>query len=328
MVSKRTLTGVMLLAGGLAFARAAGAQASPAGSEAVAMAEQLFRDAKTLFEQGNVVHACPKFAESQRLDPQLGTLINLALCHEREGKMASAWGEFTEVVERATRSHEPERVEFAKQHLAAVEPKLSRVALQVTHPPEGFQLKVDTRVLGEGAWGSLIPIDPGPHAVEATAPGKKPFKQTLNVAPGPSSAELVIPTLEDDPNAKPVDRTMQRNVGFVLAGVGGAALVAGVVTGIVYLGKRGDYNDCDVQQGSERPCSWTSEEDGDKRSSAETFGWVSTASIGVGVVGVAAGTILILTSRTSESRPPATGKVRLAPVVGARGGGLSLGGVF
>ena len=328
MASKRNGIGLVIVAFGLALSRGAAAQ----GSDAVAVAEQLFRDAKALFEQGNVAQACPKFAESQRLDPQLGTLINLALCHEREGKTASAWGEFTEVVERATRGHEPERVEFAKQHLAEVEPKLSRVVFRVANPPAGFQLKVDTRLLGEGAWGSLIPIDPGSHEVEASAPGKKTWKQTLNVAPGPAAAELAIPALAIDPNAnaKPVDRSTQRNLGFALAGVGGAAVVAGALTGILYLGKRGDYNDCSFEVGSDRTCDWRPEEDSDKRSSAETLGWVSTTLLGVGVAGLAAGTVLILTSPRTESRAPTTGKgkIRLAPIAGARGGGLSLGGTF
>src|SRR5690242_4971467 len=65
-----------------------------------AAAEALFEEAKRLFEQGDHGAACPKFSESYRLDPATGALFALALCHERAGKIASAWVEFMETAGR------------------------------------------------------------------------------------------------------------------------------------------------------------------------------------------------------------------------------------
>src|SRR5262245_38278640 len=65
-----------------------------------AAAEVLFEAGKNLMERGDYAAACPKFEESYRLDPATGALFALALCHERAGKIATAWVEYMEVAGR------------------------------------------------------------------------------------------------------------------------------------------------------------------------------------------------------------------------------------
>src|SRR5258708_617548 len=116
---------------GLAPARAADADPSATDKS---IATQLFTEGRVLLHQGRVGPACRKLEESQRLDPGGGTLLNVALCHEREGRTATAWVEFTEALGLAKRDDRTQRLEFARAHLAALEPVLSRLVIEPPRP--------------------------------------------------------------------------------------------------------------------------------------------------------------------------------------------------
>src|SRR4051794_28643756 len=72
-------------------------------------AQVWFDQARGIMAQGKYAVACGKLAESQRLDPGGGTLLNLAICHEKEGKLATAWEECHEARSMALRDRRSER---------------------------------------------------------------------------------------------------------------------------------------------------------------------------------------------------------------------------
>src|SRR5688572_25737334 len=84
-------------------------------------AEVLFREARAAMRKGDVARACPKFAESYRLDPSLGTLLNLALCEEQQGRIVSAWTKFKHFLDSAPLSDK--RREIARERVAELEPR-------------------------------------------------------------------------------------------------------------------------------------------------------------------------------------------------------------
>lgn len=59
-------------------------------------ADALFTEERALLDAKNYDEACPKLAASQKAEPGAGTLLALALCHEGQGKTATAWGELNE----------------------------------------------------------------------------------------------------------------------------------------------------------------------------------------------------------------------------------------
>src|SRR5262245_753369 len=93
----------VLLVGVAVLLRAEAARAQAPDPSARALAVQLFDQAESLSAERRFAEACPKYAESYRLDPQLGALIHLADCLEQNGQLASAWGSFRDAAELATK---------------------------------------------------------------------------------------------------------------------------------------------------------------------------------------------------------------------------------
>ena len=156
------------------------AAATPAKNDA----EGAFRRGRDLMAEGRVEEACAAFAESQRIDPALGTLLNLAECEARLGHHAKAWGLFTEVLAWSRRKENHEREKVALERLATLRPQLAVVVIEA---PPGTRLSVDG---AEVVAGAPFALEPGPHVVERTREGAEPQLTPLKVEAGQT---LVLP---------------------------------------------------------------------------------------------------------------------------------------
>jgi hypothetical protein len=293
----------------LALGAALLATASPSGALAQSekprdpiAAETLFARGKQLIDQGRIAEACAAFAESQDLDPAGGTLLRLALCHQAEGKLASAWLEFTEVVRvsqegtgEATKL--TERVRIAKEHLGAIEPRLPKLVVAVPEGTrvDGLQVTANGLPRNSGIWGVAVPIDPGDVDVVATAPGHRPFKTTVRAEEG-REARVEVPPLEVEEAAPPPPSSAVeapkgsslRGVGIGVAAAGVAVLGVGAYFGITAISKWNDSN----KQCPGTVC--TSTDAVSLSHDAKQAATISDVTFGIGVAAVAAGVILFI----------------------------------
>src|SRR5262249_31341588 len=131
-----------------------------------------------LIKEKKFPEACAAFEQSQKLDPQNGTLFNLAGCYTHIGKLASAWAAYKELASVDTND---KRKKQSAKEAQALEKRLPKLLLKAQTPPAGLVVTLDG-VDVTGLLGSDSPIDLGAHQVHATAPKLKDFDQTVAIS--------------------------------------------------------------------------------------------------------------------------------------------------
>lgn len=144
-----------------------------ASSTEMTLAETLFQDGKKLMDEGKFDEACPKLESSFRIEKAGGTAIFLALCYEGQGRLATAWTMFQQALSMAIAKGREDRAEKARERLSVIEPKLSKVTIEVGKQANvaGFEVRVDGAKIDAMAFGTALPMDPGAHAIAASASG-------------------------------------------------------------------------------------------------------------------------------------------------------------
>jgi len=190
-VVARSLTGSIVALSGMLVCAHASAQ------DARAAAVLAYDQAEALMAAGKVAEACPRYAESQKLDPQLGTLLHLGDCFEKNGQTASAWAAFREAQEVAEKRSDPRR-SLADERVTKLTPHLSKLQINVPKSAEPSLLHIerDHVVVGSALWGAPIPTDPGTHTITVSAPAHRTWTGSAIVRADGSTAVVDVPELE------------------------------------------------------------------------------------------------------------------------------------
>ncbi len=324
-----------VVSGGVLLTTLIGAMALAEPRDPVA-ADALFREARALLGEKKYPEACPKLAESFRLDPMPGTLFNLADCEEKQGKLASSllrWQAFIDMLTASKRLADP-RFSVARKKLEELGGRVPRLTLKLREgTPADTVVIRDGVELREASLGVSLPTDAGEHQVLVRSPRRldRVFKISLEEkenksleleagepdgsAPAASAAAPVLPAplasftpsaSSSAPAASPPEpaapspRAWMRPAGIAAGAVGVAALVGAGVTGVM-LTSRKDTVDKNCDRAA-RVCS--SQEGIDAAESGKTLGPVNLALWIVGALGTGSGAYLFFSAPRESTIQP------------------------
>jgi hypothetical protein len=166
-------------------------------------AKDLFKAGRELASKGDYKAACPKFEQSLALEVGLGTQFNLADCWEHLGRVASAQKLFLGAAASAKAVGQTDREQVLRDRAAALEPRISKLVIEVDATDPKLTVKLDDLPLEPEQYGRASAVDPGSYVVTAKAPGKKTWKQQVDVKAGQKVVTVSVPELEaEDP--KPI----------------------------------------------------------------------------------------------------------------------------
>jgi hypothetical protein len=307
----RSGVAVAVLWGALIPARAA-AQAQTGDAAA---AEAIFLQGRRAMESGDYPRACPKFAESQRLDPAAGTLMNLAACEEKVGKLASAWQHWKEAIDALPAKDD--RIAFAHSRVIDLERRLSWLAVTLT-PGADSAARVfrDDIELGRASQGVPLPVDSGVHTITVLAPGRLAERVAVSVDEAEQKTIEVRVGAPAPAPARSEGGARIHTAGWIVAGLGAAGVVTAAVTGIWLVNVKSTVDaNC-----PDHAC--VNQKGLDAVSTGKALVIANTAGIIAGAAGLGVGAYLIL------SHPRASTTTAIAPNVAPGQLTLSCVGTF
>ncbi|WP_437730839.1 hypothetical protein [Sorangium sp. So ce1335] len=301
----------------------------PAAAQDIAAAEALFERGLADMQAGRYETGCKALAESERLDPQPGTLFTLAFCEAQWGRIATAVAHFKDYLAQldqmppAERARQAERSRVARQERDRLSPQVPKLALSLPPgAPAGTVVRRDGQVQGEAALGVALPVDPGEHVVSIEPPGGPLQEQRITIAAGetkeltlalkeaptpapaapappPAAPLATAPELVPAPASagpdSPASPGGRRTATYVAGGLGAAGLVLGGVTGALVLGKKATIDEhcgSGIRAVDPRGCDTTGHDAG---TNAITLATVSTIGFAVGLAGLGTAAALYLT---------------------------------
>jgi len=293
-VRVRTAIGLLLLA-------AATFVGSVADAGEPDRAKTLFKEGIDEMQAGNYASACPKIEEAYQLTQGTGALFTLAECYAQWGRPATALGHYRAYLTlyarlpADVRGKQEERAKLATTQVAALGALVPTLRIVLTGDDRrGATVTVDGQTVPNEALDGPLELEAGTHRAVVTAADGRTVEQSFDLAEGVQrrwEAKLQSPTTAPAPKQKTSPTggrgTPAKTAGFVIGGIGVAAIAVGAVTGGLALGKRSTVDEhcaaliCD-QQGL------------DAAGSGRTLGDVSTATLVIGSAALVTGVVLLI----------------------------------
>lgn len=303
--------------------RWAWAQATPDGSAPnVALAQKLYDDAMQLMAEKKYAEACPKLAESNRLDTGMGTRFYLGDCYENLGRLASAWALFTDIADEAKRTKQSGRETVARERAKQLEGRLSRMTLQVPASVAnvvGVEVRDGDKVIKAPLWGQPLPVDSGKHTITVRAPGRRTWEKTVLLNEGATETVVIGEWASTGSGIS--------KGAIALGSVGIAGIVVGSVFGLEARSKwRNDVVLKACEGGVITRCDLADAKARLEKSGAETDATISTVTFAVGGAALAGAAVLAFWPRGKQPEGSAkTARVQFVPMVVGGAGMFAMG---
>ncbi len=286
--------GVALLVAMLATAVPCRAHAQ----ENSAKGEELFQLGRAALGDGRYELALTYFEQSYEVDPALGTLLNLAVCEEKLGRLAAALSHLDTALK--TVPGMDKRRPLIADRLAELERRTPRLTIRV-HPPieKGTVVVLDTRTLDRNDLDKAIRVDPGRHELSCAGTSGDRCALGFTIGEGDDAVQnLAVATSQPLPSLAPIEASRspqeQKRPAFAygLGALGIASIAAGFVTGAIVIQRKHVVDEhCDATG-----CDPTGVDVAD---SGKIFSLVATALTGLGVVAVGSSVYFMVTSPIS-----------------------------
>lgn len=321
---------LLLVVGGAPSARA---QTVPG----MALAKQVFEEGVALEKKGDFAGAAAKFDEAAKIAGAPGVRFHQGYAYEMLGKLATALDHYESALALARDQNKPE---LEKATIARLEPLRARVpqlAIRLATKADA-KVKLDDKEVAPLLFdGKPFRVDPGDHAVTATAAGYRDFSRRVQLregvassvdlvlekatgpapatpAPAPTPASTLGPALtppKEDPTspvAAPPHEGRRRSLGAPIAATAAASVFAiGGIVGFLLAGSA--HSDAQSECPSKLSCD-------DERSKVRTLDTVAlTGFVGAAALGVVA--VVLWTSgrspRSLQDAPAPSARLYLGP---------------
>jgi hypothetical protein len=270
-----------------------------------------FQQATELEQAGNYTEAITVFREVGQVKMTPQVRYHIAFCEEKLGRLLAALGGY-ELAEADARSVSPGFQKDVNERMEDLRARIPKLVIQRGEGAAAAKIELDGTALGSTSIGTEIKLDPGPHSVRATAPGKEPFSETVELAEKDVKTLVVKLAASEVPAVgggvttggaaggkdEGADKPPSRVLPYVIGGVGVASLAA---SGVFFLMRQGAISDLEDACGPNRDqCPPSKKDTYDK---AKTYNTISQVTLGVGVVGVGVAATLLLTQKPAKEKP-------------------------
>ncbi|HET9960580.1 MAG TPA: hypothetical protein VFQ61_39185 [Polyangiaceae bacterium] len=300
----------------------------PRSSDDSTRAAALDEEGTALLNQRRLSEACPRLAESFRLHPGTGVLLRLALCHELSRNAATAQSLYSRAAARARTAGDVEVAQLADKRAAELQPRISHLIVRFapsTARVPNVTLLYDGSPLPTAELNSPLAVDPGPHVIEARAPGHPPFRQEVRVNEAATNYWITVVMAPNrvaslkPPPVSPAPRPAwptQKTWALALGGIGIGAVTAGTIFGLT-VASRMDRARKGCTDGH-RGCS---DEALELQDSARTPALASTLAFSAGAVSIA-GALALWFMAPPDARETRDASLRAVPLLGPGSAGV------